>query len=472
MTVSVGSQAPATLGMDALLDFEVRVTLDGQPAHPAAEIRALLASSEGLVLLKGRWVEVDRAAALRGAGSVAGASSGRPRPRASASRRPCACSPARASRARQPSRTTAREAWSEVVAGKWLVGAARGPARARAARGHRGQRRPRGHPAALPEAGRPLARHPPRARPRRHPRRRHGPGEDHPGAGDPLPVPHAAGRRAPTCWWCRRRSSTTGAWRSRASRRRSASWWLTPRGCRRPSSRRWAGGRLAAHDAVITTYGTAMRLGWIARDHLAQPHPRRGPGHQEPRRQADQARSRRCGRGWRLALTGTPVENRLGDLWSLFDFLNPGLLGSAKAFNRHVPGHGPGGPGGYAPLRRLVQPYILRRLKTDKRVIADLPDKTELTAHCLPEPAPGGPLPAVASTSCGARSGIARASSGAGSSSRSSCASSRSATIPPSGSGTAPTIRRTAGSSPGCASCASPSPPARTRRWCSPSSGS
>jgi non-specific serine/threonine protein kinase len=85
---------------------------------------------------------------------------------------------------------------------------------------------------------------------------------------------------------------------------------------------------------------------------------------------------------WRLVLTGTPVENRLGDLWSIFDFLNPGLLGSAKAFNRLCKSMA-SGKRDYAPLRRLVQPYILRRLKTDKNVIADLPDKTEVNAYCL-----------------------------------------------------------------------------------------
>jgi len=83
-----------------------------------------------------------------------------------------------------------------------------------------------------------------------------------------------------------------------------------------------------------------------------------------------------------LVLTGTPVENRLGDLWSIFDFLNPGLLGSAKAFNGLCKSMA-SGKRDYAPLRRLVQPYILRRLKTDKSVIADLPDKTEVNAYCL-----------------------------------------------------------------------------------------
>ncbi len=76
----------------------------------------------------------------------------------------------------------------------------------------------------------------------------------------------------------------------------------------------------------------------------------------------------------RIALSGTPVENRLTDLWSIFDFTNPGLLGTLEEFKETaeaLDGH-------YAPLRKLTSPYLLRRLKTDKSVIADLPDKSEL----------------------------------------------------------------------------------------------
>jgi superfamily II DNA or RNA helicase len=84
---------------------------------------------------------------------------------------------------------------------------------------------------------------------------------------------------------------------------------------------------------------------------------------------------------FRLALTGTPVENRLGDLWGLFDFINPGLLGGPKEFAQSTARMAKS-PRGFAPLRQLVQPYILRRMKTDPGVAPDLPDKTEVTAFC------------------------------------------------------------------------------------------
>jgi non-specific serine/threonine protein kinase len=82
----------------------------------------------------------------------------------------------------------------------------------------------------------------------------------------------------------------------------------------------------------------------------------------------------------KIAMTGTPVENRLSDLWSIFDFLNKGLLGSAKEFGRFAKGL-KSDIKGYSKLRGIVSPFVLRRLKTDKSVISDLPDKIELKAY-------------------------------------------------------------------------------------------
>ena len=79
----------------------------------------------------------------------------------------------------------------------------------------------------------------------------------------------------------------------------------------------------------------------------------------------------------RIVLTGTPVENRLSDLWSLFDFLNPGLLGNLKEFKTFAK-HLHDDPAGYGRLRQVIRPYILRRLKTDTSIISDLPDKVEM----------------------------------------------------------------------------------------------
>ena len=136
------------------------------------------------------------------------------------------------------------------------------------------------------------------------------------------------------------------------------------------------GGRLDEFDLVITTYALAARYDWL-RAHpwlylvLDEAQAIKNPG-------AKQAKVlKKYTAAHRLVMTGTPIENRLSDLWSLFDFINPGLLGTAGEFKRFSKGLEKD-RSGYARLRNLVRPYILRRLKTDRRIISDLPDKVEM----------------------------------------------------------------------------------------------
>jgi len=134
-------------------------------------------------------------------------------------------------------------------------------------------------------------------------------------------------------------------------------------------------------DLVVTTYGMLVRTGWL-KEHrwrlaiLDEAQAIKNSGTKQTQA------AKELTAGGRIAMTGTPIENRLSDLWSLFDFLNPGLLGTAKEFASFVKRLQGAAAPSYEPLRNLVRPYILRRLKTDKRVISDLPDKTEVKAYC------------------------------------------------------------------------------------------
>lgn len=87
----------------------------------------------------------------------------------------------------------------------------------------------------------------------------------------------------------------------------------------------------------------------------------------------------------RLAMSGTPIENHLGELWSLFEFINPGMLGSASVFKRLATAATGSDPAAREALARSLRPFILRRTK--KQVVKDLPEKTEQFLHCDLEPA-------------------------------------------------------------------------------------
>ena len=138
---------------------------------------------------------------------------------------------------------------------------------------------------------------------------------------------------------------------------------------------------LEPYDLAVTTYAMLTRQDWLERVTwkrliLDESQAIKNAG-------TRQARAvKKLPAEARIALTGTPIENRLGDLWSLFDFLNPGLLGSAEVFQGFVKRLERRDADQYGPLRRLVAPYILRRLKTDRSILADLPEKTETDRFC------------------------------------------------------------------------------------------
>ena len=142
-----------------------------------------------------------------------------------------------------------------------------------------------------------------------------------------------------------------------------------------------AGADMTGIDLILTTYGMLLRQSWLQeRDWrlliLDEAQAIKNPASRQTRA------TKKLNAASRIILTGTPIENRLGDLWSLFDFLCPGLLGTATQFKNFVKSLRAGETNQYAPLRNLVRPYILRRLKTDKSIISDLPDKTEVYAWC------------------------------------------------------------------------------------------
>lgn len=129
----------------------------------------------------------------------------------------------------------------------------------------------------------------------------------------------------------------------------------------------------------LTTYGMALRMEGLKEREwdcliLDEAQAIKNPGTKQTK--AIKAIPSRM----RIAMTGTPIENRLGDLWSLFDFLNQGLLGSAKEFTEFTK-ELQDSAAGYAKLRKMIQPFILRRLKTDKTIISDLPDKIEMNEY-------------------------------------------------------------------------------------------
>jgi SNF2 family DNA or RNA helicase len=138
------------------------------------------------------------------------------------------------------------------------------------------------------------------------------------------------------------------------------------------------------HDIVITTYALALRdkehlsaIGW---ENVVVDEAQNIKNEAAKQTRAIKSLNGRS----RIALTGTPVENRLSELWSIMEFLNPHYLGSAQDFRKSfaLPIEQYHDANRSEVLKRLIQPFVLRRLKTDKTIIQDLPDKLEMKVFC------------------------------------------------------------------------------------------
>jgi hypothetical protein len=379
VTASIGGKTPSTLGTDALLDFCMELTLDGENLT-AAEIEELLACSDGLALIRGRWVEVDREKLSRMLDqfrAVERAAAGSGVSFAQAMRMIAGADVSSDAAASQTD-----PSWSEVIAGPWLGEMLKG------------LRSPEG-----------LARIDPGSelhgtlRPYQQVGLRWlfllsklGLGAclaDDMGLGKTIQVlslllvlknQQESNRRASLLI---APASLLANWDLEINRFAPAlkAFIAHPSVLPQDQLKALNPERFADVDLVITSYGSLLRIPWLSQASwnlvvLDEAQAIKNPNAKQTRT------AKKLNARARIVLTGTPVENRLADLWSIFDFLNPGLLGSAKEFSGFAKRltdrpHNP-----FGPLRELVRPYILRRLKTDKSVITDLPDKTEIKAFC------------------------------------------------------------------------------------------
>ncbi len=384
---SVGGTEPSFVGAGALLDFDLQVTLDDE-ALSEEEIREILQSSDGLALVRGKWVEIDRERLQK---TLAQFEAIERRAKAEGLTFAEAMRLLAGASAGEDTGDAARGAWGEIAAGPWL------------AETLKAMRQPGGREGADPGEGL-------RATLRPYQRAgvewlflltRLGLGAclaDDMGLGKTIQVlslllvlkqqthksahaKEANGNAGPSLLIAP--ASLLANWAAEIAKFAPSVNALVAHPSAIPAAelKTLSSDRLTGADLVITSYGSVIRLPWLSEVHWRIAILDEAQAIKNPDAKQTKAIKRLKARS-RIALTGTPIENRLTDLWSLFDFINPSLLGTAKQFAQFVKQledrpHNPHGP-----LRDLVRPYILRRLKTDKSIIADLPDKTELKAYC------------------------------------------------------------------------------------------
>jgi superfamily II DNA or RNA helicase len=376
---TIGAREPSKVGMDALLDFRIDVTLDGEKLS-AAEIKQLLAHSDGLALIRGKWVEVDHENLRRTLDKFEAIER-----RAAADGLPFGEAMrllAGAGIAENYSGGHADHDWSQTVAGPWLaetLAALRRPdglARIDPGRLLLGTLRPYQlagvqwlYLLTRLKLGACLA--------------------DDMGLGKTIQIlslllvlKNEAKDQQKPCLLVAP-ASLLANWSSEIARFAPSLKAVVAHPSVAAADKLYAGDGSGPADAdlVITSYGFLARSPWLGTATwrlivLDEAQAIKNPGAKQTKT-VKQLRA-----DTRIALTGTPIENRLGDLWSIFDFINPGLLGSSKQFSSFVKRLADRPHSPYQPLRDLVRPYILRRLKTDRSIIADLPDKTEVKAFC------------------------------------------------------------------------------------------
>ena len=376
VTATVGSRAPSAVGLDGLLDFRMGVVLDGEPLTEA-EVASMLAGTESLVLLRGQWVEVDRTRLQRTMEQFHAAEELAARDGLSFAEAMRMLAGA-AVTGDGPAATDTN--WACVTAGPWLeqtLKELRAPNGARVDPGpaFHGQLRPYQkagtqwmHLLSDLGLGACLA--------------------DDMGLGKTIQVlslllveqtrgtkPHPSLLVAP--------ASVLGNWAAEIEKFAPSlkAVIVHPSAMPADQAKAFTAEQAGEYDLAITSYGSLLRIPVFAEVDwrfviLDEAQAIKNPNARQTK--AAKALNARA----RIALTGTPVENHLGDLWSIFDFINPGLLGNAKQFTRYTKGLAERTHNPYGPLRELVRPYILRRMKTDKSIIADLPDKTEIKALC------------------------------------------------------------------------------------------
>jgi non-specific serine/threonine protein kinase len=375
VTATVGARPPSGAGLDALLDFHMDVTLEGEPLT-GEEMATLLAGTEALVLLRGQWVEMDRPRLERAMRRFKAAQDLAEQE---------GLTFAEAMRLLAGAAVTGDDGhaavadWSRFTAGTWLaetLKALRDPDGAGVDPGPALKGRLRPYQKAGVEwlhllsglgLGACLA--------------------DDMGLGKTIQVLSLLliqkRKRSGKPSLLVAPASLLANWAAEIERfapdlnaRIVHSSAMTAENLKQA-----AADGLSDLDLAITSYGSLLRMPVLGETSwrfvvLDEAQAIKNPSAKQTR--AAKALKAEA----RIALTGTPVENHLGDLWSIFDFINPGLLGSAKEFGRYTKALAERPHNPYGPLRDLVRPYILRRMKTDKTVIADLPDKTEIKAFC------------------------------------------------------------------------------------------